>query len=68
MKLKKILNKIKFKNIKFVNYRDVKLVRNIRNEKKIRQNMFTSHIISEIEHLNWLKKIKSQSNEIFYKK
>ncbi len=66
MKLKKILNKIKFKNIKFVNYRDVKLVRNIRNEKKIRQNMFTSHIISEIEHLNWLKKIKSQSNEIFY--
>ena len=32
--IKKILNNIKFKNIKFVNYRDVKLVRKIRNEKK----------------------------------
>ena len=28
--------------------------------------MFTSHVISEKEHLNWFKKIKSQSNEIFY--
>ena len=28
--------------------------------------MFTSHVISKKEHLNWFKKIKSQSNEIFY--
>ena len=28
--------------------------------------MFTSHLISEKEHSIWLKKIKSQSKEIFY--
>ena len=66
MELKKILNKIKFKNVKSLNYKETKLIRNLRNEKEIRKNMFTSHVISEKEHLNWFKKIKSQSNEIFY--
>ena len=34
-------------------------------KKKIRQNMFTSHIISEIEHLNWLKKLNLNQMKYF---
>ena len=66
MKLKKILDKIKFINLKSINSKDKKIIRNLRNEKDIRKNMFTSHLISEKEHSIWLKKIKSQSKEIFY--
>ena len=35
MELKKILNKIKFKNVKSLNYKETKLIRNLRNEKKL---------------------------------
>jgi len=48
---------------------DLSLIREWRNEEKVRQAMFTGHIISESEHLSWwgnIRKDKTKQWFIYY--
>lgn len=38
----------------------------LRNESYIRSNMYTEHLISTEEHLNWISKLKSDSRNIIF--
>lgn len=66
MKLKKTLEGIKFKKIQDCNSRELFEILNIRNEKDIREKMFTKNLISENEHKKWFELIKNSREEKFY--
>lgn len=66
MKLKKILNNIKFNNVIWSSDEELMKIREMRNEEDIRTNMKTSQIIQINEHLNWFKKMKSSKINYFY--
>ena len=66
MKLKTILDNIQFKPIKKCNFKEIKIIRQIRNEDKIRKKMRTKHRISISEHLVWFDKIKHSKKNFFY--
>ena len=57
MKLIKTLSNLSLQNfLNCHNFETNKILR-FRNENEIRKNMFTQHIISKKEHLEWLKKL-----------
>tara|TARA_B110000914_G_scaffold203191_1_gene196668 strand:+ start:338 stop:910 length:573 start_codon:yes stop_codon:yes gene_type:complete len=66
MKLKKILNNLKFDNIISCTHEELEIIREIRNESNIRKNMRTSEKISTQDHMNWFKKLKSSKIHNFY--
>ena len=66
MKLNSILKNLEIDNIKNLNYEELIFIKNIRNEKEIRKNMFTKHLISHQEHINWFKRLKKINSEKFY--
>jgi UDP-4-amino-4,6-dideoxy-N-acetyl-beta-L-altrosamine N-acetyltransferase len=41
-------------------------VRTIRNEENVRKWMYTDHVISEEEHLNWIERLKTDSRQIVF--
>ena len=64
MKLDKILVEIELQNIKDLEKRDILKIRLMRNEKKIRENMVNTELISIKEHLKWYKQFNN-SKSIF---
>jgi len=63
MKIKNILTELKIVNINLCNYyQSLKLLK-MRNEKDIRANMFTNHIISLEEHKKWLLNTKKDNTK-----
>ena len=70
MKLINTLSNLKLQNILNCSKIETDEILKFRNEKEIRKNMFTQHIISKKEHLEWLKKLKinnSVKNLIVFK-
>ena len=63
MKIKKILEALKLVNVNSCNYYQTRKLLKMRNEKDIRENMFTSHKISLKEHQKWLSKIKNDETK-----
>tara|TARA_Y100000590_G_C15529388_1_gene942532 strand:- start:121 stop:687 length:567 start_codon:yes stop_codon:yes gene_type:complete len=66
MNLNEIYSNLEFKNLNLIKKNEIVKILNIRNEKKIRENMYTNHIISLKEHLNWVKKIVVNNKVIIY--
>ena len=66
MKLKKIINNLKFENIILAEEKDIKKIRDIRNEQNIRQNMRNQNIILITEHFKWFKKFENSKTNFFY--
>ena len=66
MNLKDNYNKINFKDIKFCNYSEILSILEIRNEEKVRINMFNNKVIAIDEHLNWSNEIKNSKFKKFY--
>ena len=66
MKLKNIVDNISFHSLKDCDKKEINKILEIRNEEKIRENMFTQHIISIDEHTKWFDKLKSSDTEEFY--
>ena len=63
MKIKNILTELKIVNINLCNYyQSLKLLK-MRNEKDIRANMITNHIISLEEHKKWLLNTKKDNTK-----
>ena len=62
MKLENIKSEIQFKSFKNCKENETNKILLIRNEKEIRDNMFTNKIISQEEHYKWLLKIKNESS------
>ena len=63
MKIKKIFEELKLVNVNLCNYYQTRKLLKMRNEKDIRENMFTSHKISLQEHQKWLSKIKNDKTK-----
>lgn len=55
MNIKNIISEISFRNLFECSYEDTLILLKIRNEREIRENSFTKHVISLEEHENWLK-------------
>lgn len=66
MKLTKIINEITFTSLKESSLDEVKKIREIRNEVKIRKNMINSKIISYKDHLKWCYEISNSKINFFY--
>jgi UDP-4-amino-4,6-dideoxy-N-acetyl-beta-L-altrosamine N-acetyltransferase len=66
MELAKILKKINFKNINLGTKQELLSILQIRNEEKIRNNMFNNDLIEVDDHLNWFNKIKDSQQNFFY--
>ena len=66
MKLDKILVEIELQNIKDLEKRDILKIRLMRNEKKIRENMVNTELISIKEHLKWYKQFNNSKSNFFY--
>jgi UDP-4-amino-4,6-dideoxy-N-acetyl-beta-L-altrosamine N-acetyltransferase len=66
MFLKKISDNLNFQNILTCSDADVRVILEIRNEEKIRNNMFNSKIISLEEHLLWKKNFLESNTDRFY--
>ena len=66
MKLKIVLDNLKFENIVFSSDEEVEKIRDIRNESNVRQNMRTKRKILFSEHSLWYQKMKSSKNNFFY--
>jgi len=43
--------------------KDLPLIRNWRNEEKVRRAMFTGHVISEQEHVSWWQRVKNDKTQ-----
>ena len=66
MKLNKVIDKIELNNINYLSNKEILEIRLIRNEKKIRNNMVNTKIISEKDHLKWYKKFNTSKSNFFY--
>ncbi len=66
MNLETVLNNIEFKSLKRCTSLEIKLIRQIRNEEKIRKKMKTQHKILISEHSLWCNKVKSSKTNFFY--
>ena len=66
MKLKKILNNLKFVNIISSTHEELEIIREIRNESNVRKNMRTGEKILMEDHMNWFKKLKTSKINNFY--
>ncbi len=66
MKISTILNHISFIESHLLTSKEMKGVKEIRNENSVRKTMFTSHLISDLEHENWQKRLKSFKDEKFF--
>lgn len=68
MDYKKNLNIEKFELINFLNITDIEqeLIRNWRNDKNIRKWMYSDHIITKEEHINFLEKIKNDNKNLYW--
>tara|TARA_B110000211_G_scaffold233385_1_gene299458 strand:- start:10286 stop:10858 length:573 start_codon:yes stop_codon:yes gene_type:complete len=66
MNLKNILNKLEFRHISELNKLELDKILAIRNEKNIRKNMVTKHIITKEEHIKWIESIKNSKKNFFY--
>jgi hypothetical protein len=66
MFLKKILDNLNFQNILNCSEVDARVILEIRNEERIRNNMFNNKIISLEEHLLWKKIFLESSTDRFY--
>lgn len=66
MNLKNILNKLEFRHVSELNNAELDKILAIRNEKDIRKNMVTEHIITPKEHTKWIDSIKNSKKNFFY--
>ncbi len=66
MKLEKKFKSIIFENIKYSSEEDKFKILDIRNEEKIRKQMFNNYLISKIDHKNWLKNFDVTKKNFFY--
>jgi len=66
MNLVKILREINFKSSNMFTQQDLMLILKIRNEKKVRINMFNNHEINYKEHIHWFNNIKGSDLKKFY--
>ena len=66
MFLKKISDNLNFQNILTCSEADVRVILEIRNEERIRNNMFNNKIISLEEHLLWKKNLLESNTDRFY--
>ena len=66
MFLKKISDNLNFQNILTCSEADVRVILEIRNEERIRNNMFNNKIISLEEHLLWKKNLLETNTDRFY--
>ena len=66
MNLNSFLKEIKTKNINDCNQEEIKNILQIRNEEKIRKNMFNSSLISLVSHREWVKKFKNNKKNFFF--
>ena len=66
MKLNKIINQITFLNLKESSLNDLKKIREIRNDIKIRKNMVNNKIISYKDHLKWCDEVCNSKITFFY--
>tara|TARA_X000000950_G_C13910264_1_gene658714 strand:+ start:3006 stop:3560 length:555 start_codon:yes stop_codon:yes gene_type:complete len=66
MKIRNIIREISFHNLTKCNDNEISKILEIRNEKKVRANMFTKHIITKNEHNLWFDKLKVSKKEIFF--
>lgn len=55
-----------FGTLKALTDDQVPLILNWRNEPRVRQNMYTTHLISEVEHIAWWEKIKNRADTKYY--
>ena len=65
MNLNNFLKEINTKDINDCNQEEIKNILQIRNEEKIRKNMFNSSLISLVSHREWVKKFKN-NKKIFF--
>tara|TARA_B100000780_G_C21125595_1_gene456622 strand:- start:2226 stop:2813 length:588 start_codon:yes stop_codon:yes gene_type:complete len=66
MNLKQILDNLNFKNITDCTFKEVKTIRDIRNEDSIRRHMRSNKKILLKDHINWVNKIKNSKVNFFY--
>jgi UDP-4-amino-4,6-dideoxy-N-acetyl-beta-L-altrosamine N-acetyltransferase len=66
MFLKKISDNLNFQNILNCSEADARVILEIRNEERVRKNMFNNKIISLEEHLLWKKIFLESNTDRFY--
>ena len=66
MKLDKILDEIELQNINDLEKKEILKIRLMRNEKKIRENMVHTKVISIKKHLKWYKQFNNSKSNFFY--
>lgn len=66
MSFQKQLQKINFLNILCLRRSLQKEILKIRNQKEIRKNLYTTHLIKENEHFLWLKNLKKNKKNLFF--
>ena len=66
MNLETVLKNIEFKSLKRCNLFEIRIIRQIRNEDKIRKKMKNQHKISISEHSLWYNKVKFSKTNFFY--
>jgi len=66
MNLKNILNRLEFRHISLLSNVQLNKILFIRNEKNIRNNMVTKHIITQKEHIKWINSFRKSKNNFFY--
>ena len=67
MNLKNLYNNIQLIELKINDYSNFLKILKIRNEKKIRINMFSQNIIKKKDHLVWIKNHIKKKDKQFYK-
>lgn len=53
-------------NLRPVTAQDLPLIREWRNSPSIRENMYTTHEISEVEHMSWWERVKDAKDKLFF--
>ena len=57
-------NNLIFKEITSCTDDQIKKIRDLRNLENVRKFMYTDHIITEQEHINYITKLKNQASRI----
>lgn len=66
MKIYTILSNLSFIDSNLLKIKEMKEIKEIRNQNSVRKNMFTDHIISDSEHQIWQKKLATSKDEKFF--
>ena len=66
MRLTNIVSALSFKPLSELNRDEQLRILSLRNQKEIRQNMYTSHEISEDEHFKWIERITHDAVNRFF--